>query len=1112
MPNIRRFFLFLLVSMTLVVAGWNEAKANHIIGGEITWSCQGNGTYIFYLKLYKDCTVNSTVVAEQLVVENYPGLTSIPLSYISQTDISQSGCGVACAGAQPGSIAVEEYLFASQPITLSGIPPANGYVFRHYQCCRNSVTNLVDADNFTVTYTATMYPLNGLDVGFCYDSSPQFEERPSAMLCSDYDLSYNTNAIDADGDSLSYEFAPALHQNGVMAYAAGYSATLPMPGPTLDPSFDAITIDPITGQMEYDAPGGLQGKWTIAYIVKAFRCGQLISENLREMQVWIIPCSGGNNIPVVSTPVWTAPAGASGYNITVNAGDLVSFTLEGVDNDVINGNPQTLTFEAIGSQFGAGFTNANAGCQTPPCATLTNSTPPVSQVGTISTTFNWQTECQHVAVQDQCANFSNSYNFIFKYKDDFCPARSTNYASVSITVIGESVLPSPQARCVNVLPGGGVELSWQTITDNFNPPSFVAYVITHSLSPNGPFVEVGTVSNINTGTYMHAGASATGPNYYQIRTRSGCNGVVLSPVAGTISSMFLTVTNNVETVALNWNAVSTPPLPSSNGNGQGLYQIFKEYPAGTWTQVGTTIETTWSENVTVCNEQVNYSVQLTDNLPCTSTSNIAGAVLNNPMPPSQTILDSVSIDPITQLAVVGWQPNEQLNVVSYGIEQHLYQGTDLIWIPQINIYGYNNTTWSNLNSTGSAVSECYRVRARSVCGDTISGLASTPHCTMFLGVEVSFCDRLATLTWTSYSGWENGVREYEILVSQDGGQEVRVGTTADSVLTFVHSDLQDLATYCYRVRAVRHGGIRVTSSSNEACGFVYVPKRPDYSYQYNVTVNETSDAIEQYIFVDSTAGYKGFEILRGIEPDILERVDFIDWNPDSRYYLYNDTKARPNIRSYYYSAVGIDSCDQPADTLNMSRTIYLNAVANKDRTNELNWNAYEGWLGTVVAQNIWRNYDGALELIATVPPSQLTYTDDIGDFLNGEGNFCYYIQAIEGSGPFISPDFVRFQEISRSNEDCALQLPDVFVPNAFVPEGVNKEFLPITVYVDYSDYVFEVYARMGQRVFYSVNPLRGWTGLIDGNPAPQGVYAYNIRFVSSNGQVYNKSGTVTLIR
>jgi gliding motility-associated-like protein len=1108
----KRILTVLAMAFMLALTAPGNAEASHIIGGEVTWQCQGNGSYVFFLKLYRDCTQNTFIPTNQtLQVLNHPTLTSIPVTLQSQVDITQPGCGVSCNGAQPGNVAVEEFVFASDPIVLGAVPPAQGFTFVFNQCCRNQVTNLVTADNYTINYRAVMYPLNGLDSDPCYDSSPQFAERPSALLCSGYDLSYNSNAIDVDGDSLSYEFIPAYHETGTVPYAAGYSFNVPLPGPTLDPSYDLVTIDPITGQIEYSAPGGLQGKWNLAYVVKAYRCGQLISENVREMQVWVIPCSEPNNTPVVAAPVWTSPAGASGYNITVNAGELVSFTLAGADPDIVNGVPQLLSLDAVGPQFGSGFTNSNAGCLEAPCATLTSVTPPASNVGSIGTTFTWQTECQHVSVQDQCANYSNTYNFIFKFRDDYCPARATAFVNVSVTVIGEDVLPSPQPHCADVLPGGGIQVSWAPVTESSNPPSFVEYVITHSLNPNGPFTQVGTVANINTGTFSHAGASTTGPNYYQIRTRSGCNGQVLSPAPVTIASIFLTLTDNGSTADLSWNAVATPPFPSSNGNGQGLYQIFKEYPAGTWSQIGSTFDLTWTDPVTVCQEQVNYYVQLTDNLPCISRSNVAGAVLNNPTQPDTQVMDSVTVDLGTQFASMGWQPNGQVNVVEYDVEQQVPQGSVLIWVPQHTAVGYTNNTWLNPNSAAADSSECYRVRAVNGCPGSQPGLASQRHCTIFVTAEAFGCERKSVVSWSPYTGWDN-IRGYEILMAEEGGPEVLIGSVPDTIYQFEHLGVELLANYCYRVRAVRDVPGRVTSTSNEACVFVYVPKRPDYAYHYNATVNSTSDAVEQFFFLDSTAGYIGFDVLRGTAPDNMEPIADIDFDPTTRYYGYIDNTARVNMRSYYYAVVGIDSCEQNADTLNTLRTIYLEAEANTDRTNDLTWNAFEGWLGDVAAQNIWRNYDGTWELIATVPPSQLAYNDPIQEFVTGEGRFCYYIEALEGSGPFISPDGVRFQEISRSNEACALQFPNVYTPNAFVPEGLNKEFLPVTVYVDYSDYVFQVYNRWGERVFYATNPQRGWAGIHNGKPAPQGVYGFHIRFVSSSGQVYEKSGTVTLIR
>ncbi|TNF29676.1 MAG: hypothetical protein EP314_02420, partial [Bacteroidetes bacterium] len=127
--------------------------------------------------------------------------------------------------------------------------------------------------------------------------------------------------------------------------------------------------------------------------------------------------------------------------------------------------------------------------------------------------------------------------------------------------------------------------------------------------------------------------------------------------------------------------------------------------------------------------------------------------------------------------------------------------------------------------------------------------------------------------------------------------------------------------------------------------------------------------------------------------------------------------------------------------------------------------------------------------------------------------FCYYIEAVEGIGdpvgPVVAPPApVPFMEISRSNEACARQHPNVFMPNAFMPEGINNTFKPVSVYVNRSAYLFQIYNRWGGKIFETTDPERGW----DGGGEPQGAYVYFVQFVSAKGDTYTKSGSVTLIR
>lgn len=1116
MSRINNIFKLIFLVLSVVFIQTRSVKAAHIIGGDIYWECittgPDAGKFEFYLTLYRDCSVNAIVSTSDNFIEIYDNgvlIENLLLNLQSQTDVTPPGCGFTCADELP-NISVERYIFKTDPIAINVVPTAAGIEVVYHRCCRNPVDNLQSAANEEIYYAATMYPFNGQNLNPCYDSSPQFAEEPTSLLCSGYELQYNSNAIDTDLDSLSYQLEPALGNNGnLIPYSAGYSGLIPLPGPTLDPSYDQVTLDPETGQMEYSSPGGVQGRWTVVAAVYGWRCGQRISKTLREMSVTIIPCTEPNDPPTVSTPAWTAPVAGSGYEVTVQAGDLVNFSITGTDNDVTGGNAQVIQFNAAGSQFGTNFTDANAGCLNPPCATLSNVSPPASGTGSISTVFNWQTTCDHVAVQDACGNTSNTYNFLFKFKDDFCPARGSNTVNVSVTVLGDPIIESPEPHCASVAANGNITVSWDPVTDASIPPSFVEYVIFHSTSSGGPFQEIGTVTDINTGTYLHDSGnaitppSAAGPNYYVIRTRSGCNDAVLEAPIDTIASIFLTLNNNGTTADLSWNAVATPALSSSTG--PGLYDVYREYPAGNWTVIGTTTNLFYSDPIVWCNEQVNYRVELGDNLPCTSVSNVVGDILNNPAMPDPQAIDSVTVE--NELARISWLPNTQLNVVEYTVEQN----NGGIWTPLFTAVGYNNTDWTNPSSMASTVSEIYRVKATNNC--QITGNPINFHRTILASVVADGCEKFADIEWTEYVNWPEGVLRYEIHASRDGNPELLVGTVADTVFSFRHDNVEDEATYCYRVVAVRDTPTRITSTSNDTCVFISVPKRPDYQYNYNTTVLADNSGIEEFFFVDSTAGYIGFEIQRGTEPDLLTNIWFIPFDPSTRFYQYTDPSARPAFNSYYYSVIGVDSCELNADTMNMSRTILLEAEANSNRTNSLQWNSYEGWNGGVSAYNIYRSVDGVYAFLTTVPPTQLTYLDSIQEIIIGEGNFCYYIEAVEGpSTPVGAPNPVLFQEVSRSNEACARQHPNVFTPNAFMPEGVNNVFKPVTVYVDANNYLLQIYNRWGQRIFETTNPNEGWNGSSNGKKQPQGAYAYFVRFVSSRGDEFTKSGSITLIR
>jgi hypothetical protein len=512
----------LILVLVLLAFSFNTVKASHLMGGEITWECikSGNkkGAYVFSVKVYRDCQGIAISTSMSLDAHNVPGISTIPLSYIGANDISPSCNSVngpntqfSCGGinigqAGSGNGAVEEHTYRSDTIEISGIPDANGWHFTWSSCCRNlAITNLANAalNNTGFTLRAVMYsyidslgqvlPSNNE----CYDSSPKFFEKPRTILevgngydplASSNGFTYSHNAFDEEQDSISYTWGQPLDDLGydylnpnstALSFSAPYSYLNPI---------NAILMNNQTGRTWY--PANQQGNFVTCTKVSAFKCGQLVSEVFREIQVVLIPptCNLGDttsgnvgantlcNVRPSVQPPFFYPSMPAPYqwDTLVHCGDTVKFDFNANDNDVYpNGSQQDLLFEVSGGQF-YDYLN-NIPCQNPPCATFneigTGATPPfITSGGSGSGEFEWITSCNHVVNTCGSDLQPTVYTFVIKVSDDFCPAPAIENTSqvISITVYppcgsnlkaNASVLPESYCGVgdgsISVNPNGG---------------------------------------------------------------------------------------------------------------------------------------------------------------------------------------------------------------------------------------------------------------------------------------------------------------------------------------------------------------------------------------------------------------------------------------------------------------------------------------------------------------------------------------------------------------------------------------------------------------------------------------------------------------------------------
>ena len=441
------YILFLYLSLSVILL-----NASHLTGGEITWKCQGNGSFKFTMKIYRDCngiSFNGTGVS---LLTNHP-IGSIPLNFVSTTDLSPQGMGCFPCGHpdyNPGED--EEILLESGDVFLNGTPPALGWIFYWSSCCRNgSINNLSNPSSAGFTIRSIMYPYNNQNTNPCFDSSPHFIEKPDLIMCTRYDANYIHHAEDTDLDSLVYYWGEPLNDGPwppqSLVFNSTYSYDNPLPGPNLNPNNIPAVMDEYTGEVKFTSY--TQGWFMVLTKVTAYKCGIKIAEVFREIQLVLVDCPIGmtspvayNNPPDVNAPFLNPITGSYDlYVDTVQAGDTVHFFLNATDFEVTSlGLPQTVTLSAHGSQFGTGFIDANSGCLLPPCATLFPLPPISAQFGT-GITFQWITECDHLQYDSLCNTGPRAYTFILQAKDDFCPVNSMKYSVITVVV-------EPTTQCI----------------------------------------------------------------------------------------------------------------------------------------------------------------------------------------------------------------------------------------------------------------------------------------------------------------------------------------------------------------------------------------------------------------------------------------------------------------------------------------------------------------------------------------------------------------------------------------------------------------------------------------------------------------------------------------
>ena len=480
-------------------------------------------------------------------------------------------------------------------------------------------------------------------------------------------------------------------------------------------------------------------------------------------------------------------------------------------------------------------------------------------------------------------------------------------------------------------------------------------------------------------------------------------------------------------------------------------------------------------------------------------------ILDELLPAPVEITGVTIFDGTTQLS---WEASSNSDAFAYAIyrlnkQQSFFQLIDTVFITKL--ANPNNPLYEDPFSIPGIQSEEYSVTVLDSCGNGGSVDQSISHSTIFLTTEFDSCSLEVKLTWTPYIGWETsgGVESYRVF---RGFEPVAELSNQQFSYTYQITS-NDPQPVIFSINALKANG-PTTSISNQVDIDTDMEALPSYVFIRNASViDENKVRLEWNIDPDGEGG--NLKIIRG---DVISDLSTINNLGSLAGPLPNvevDNSAETGRTAFHYAIVAENSCGVTvsSDTV---RTIYLEGQDNLDLSNGLFWNELEIPQATIQSYTLNRIEGGLPVPLQTFNPGEsLTYIDDVSGIDPDDGFYCYRVDAEFSIMP---PNGFEQELTSLSNIFCLGQTSRIFVPNTFAPNGINNLFKPVILFPDYDNYDFKVFNRWGEIVYETTDPDDGWDGLKEGTPVQQGVYAYYISMLSTNGNQLQRKGTVLLVK
>lgn len=468
------------------------------------------------------------------------------------------------------------------------------------------------------------------------------------------------------------------------------------------------------------------------------------------------------------------------------------------------------------------------------------------------------------------------------------------------------------------------------------------------------------------------------------------------------------------------------------------------------------------------------------------------------LPPGIPHIKSVSVNGGN--VEINWQASPSPEVSHYII----YRATPLGVLPIDTVSAFF-TSYIDTGASPKSKSESYYIIATDECGNT--SVFDLPHFTIYVDDIVDPCERTIALNWNLYKNWPTGIESQELWYSVNGSIPTLLENLSGTDSSYIFKNTNDGDTYCFFIKATETG-IGELSYSNEHCIDLDVVEPVRELFLKNVSVN-AANQVELTWFWNNDAEIKTVNFEGFYEGDnVIYTESFQPVYPLSieNFRTLNDFD--PSRNKINFSISTIDDCDSLFRS-NDGSTIFLSGIPFEDYTNSIRWTDFDMEGATALEYDIFRVVSGVETFVVTVDAGTTDYIDEVDVLKEAEANVCYYVVA---DAVVELPGGIEEQVSSRSNTICVEQFSQIISPNAFAPDGINKEFKPVIVFGETAAYQMVIYDRWGRKIFETQNRDEGWTGKDGLQLYPSGVYAFYIKIQQASGKIVEDKGTVILLR